>query len=100
MLLRALKARGAGVRRRSREVKASEAVTQRRSADPLDELTARELLALVDEEVERLPAQYDPQMVERALANLLVNAGKHAPDGGRVRVTVEDAFVSMVRRDL
>src|SRR5205814_10454760 len=48
----ALRARKAGARRRHEEAQARAASPGR---DPLDELTARELLAVIDEELNRLP---------------------------------------------
>jgi RNA polymerase sigma factor (sigma-70 family) len=45
-------------RRRKHEGKARQAVASPRQADPLDELTARELLLLLDEEVRRLPKNH------------------------------------------
>ena len=53
----ALRCRRADVRRRQREQQAIGALV-RPSRDPLEELTARELLVLLDEEVQRLPETY------------------------------------------
>jgi RNA polymerase sigma factor (sigma-70 family) len=54
----ALKARSAQARRRSREVALPDLVPADARPDPLSELSARELLAVVDEEVQRLPTAY------------------------------------------
>src|SRR5207253_261625 len=52
----ALKARTAERRRSQRETRAG--TRSNRSAEPADELTARELLAALDEELARLPMDY------------------------------------------
>ena len=54
----ALKARAAAARRRPRQPEALAGDPPDRRPDPLDQLTARELLAVIDEEVRRLPAAY------------------------------------------
>jgi RNA polymerase sigma factor (sigma-70 family) len=54
----ALKARQAEARRLRREAAGARARPAAVPPDPLDELTARELLLVLDEEVERLPAAY------------------------------------------
>jgi RNA polymerase sigma factor (sigma-70 family) len=54
----ALKCRRAEARRRHRETRGFLASVPRPQPDPLDELTARELLWILDEEVRRLPEVY------------------------------------------
>ncbi|CEF49278.1 unnamed protein product [uncultured bacterium] len=54
----ALKARAARTRRRLHETTTSDLAPPDRHADPLAELTARELLTVLDEEVRRLPEVY------------------------------------------
>jgi RNA polymerase sigma factor (sigma-70 family) len=54
----ALKARAAAARRRSRQPEGLAGDPPGRRPDPLDQLTAGELLAVIDEEVRRLPAAY------------------------------------------
>jgi signal transduction histidine kinase len=51
-------------------------------------LAAERRIALVVETPEALPAQVDVEKGERVLLNLLSNAFKFAPDGGRVRVSL------------
>jgi RNA polymerase sigma factor (sigma-70 family) len=51
----ASRARAAGSRQRQHEAPCADLTPSDPHADPLDELTARELLAVVDEEVQRLP---------------------------------------------
>jgi RNA polymerase sigma factor (sigma-70 family) len=51
----ALRCLRADARRRRREARSALAAPPKRPSDPLDELTARELLLALDEEVERLP---------------------------------------------
>jgi RNA polymerase sigma factor (sigma-70 family) len=54
----ALRTRRADLRRLHRETRSTQAARSRVPADPLDELTARELLGVLDEELERLPEVY------------------------------------------
>jgi RNA polymerase sigma factor (sigma-70 family) len=54
----ALQARTAGARRRARAAPAPEGASAGPRLDPLAELTAREALAIVDDEVRRLPNTY------------------------------------------
>jgi RNA polymerase sigma factor (sigma-70 family) len=54
----ALNALRGEIRRRQREARAARPVRPPASRDPLDEMTARELLAALDEEVQRLPEAY------------------------------------------
>jgi RNA polymerase sigma factor (sigma-70 family) len=54
----ALKARTAGQRRRLHETPAPDLTPPDPRPDPLEELTARELLTVLDEEVQRLPEVY------------------------------------------
>jgi RNA polymerase sigma factor (sigma-70 family) len=54
----ALKARSAGVRRRARETSVPDLTPADPHPDPLAELSARELLTILDEEVQRLPEVY------------------------------------------
>ncbi|HYT93842.1 MAG TPA: sigma-70 family RNA polymerase sigma factor, partial [Gemmataceae bacterium] len=54
----ALRCRRADQRRRQHETQAVPPVPVRPPQDPLDDLTARELLAILDEEVQRLPEVY------------------------------------------
>ena len=54
----ALKARAAAARRRPRQPGPLAADPPDRRPEPLDELSARDLLAVIDEEVARLPAGY------------------------------------------
>src|SRR5262249_24383847 len=54
----AARCRRAGVRRRQREARSGRDVPCPTSPDPLDELSARELLLILDEEVQRLPEAY------------------------------------------
>jgi RNA polymerase sigma factor (sigma-70 family) len=54
----AARCRRAEVRRKQREAQSLHQVPERRTADPLDEISARELLLLLDEEVQRLPEVY------------------------------------------
>jgi RNA polymerase sigma factor (sigma-70 family) len=54
----ALKMRGAGVRRRARETSAPDLAPADPHPDPLAELSARELLTILDEEMQRLPDVY------------------------------------------
>jgi RNA polymerase sigma factor (sigma-70 family) len=54
----ALNARRANARRRRHEAQSPLAAPARRQPDPLAELSARELLAVLDEEVARLPEKY------------------------------------------
>jgi RNA polymerase sigma factor (sigma-70 family) len=54
----ALKYRRADVRRREREVRSFQAAPAPAPPDPLDELSVRELLAILDEELQRLPDGY------------------------------------------
>src|SRR5262245_37367799 len=54
----ALKSRRAGTRRRGREMRGSLQAPAPPVPDPLDEITVRELLAIFDEELQRLPEQY------------------------------------------
>src|SRR5262245_17510871 len=51
----ALRCRRAEVRRRCRESRSAQVNTAPSQPDPLDELSARELLAILDEELQRLP---------------------------------------------
>jgi two-component system sensor histidine kinase BaeS len=57
-------------------------------------------LEVVVEVPERLPARGDPDGLAQVLANLLQNAGRYTPPGGRVTVRAErrpaDALVSVV----
>jgi RNA polymerase sigma factor (sigma-70 family) len=54
----ALKARGASLRRRTRETAVPDLAPADPHPDPLAELSARELLTILDEEVQRLPQAY------------------------------------------
>jgi RNA polymerase sigma factor (sigma-70 family) len=63
----ALNARRAGARRRRHEAPGPHAEPAASPADPLDELTARELLALLDEELQRLPEAYRLPLILCAL---------------------------------
>jgi RNA polymerase sigma factor (sigma-70 family) len=54
----ALKCRRAEIRRRERETRNATAVRTSPQPDPLDELSARELLVILDEELRRLPERY------------------------------------------
>jgi RNA polymerase sigma factor (sigma-70 family) len=54
----ALKARGVGIRRRARETAVPDLAPADTRPDPLAELSARELLTILDEEVQRLPKVY------------------------------------------
>jgi RNA polymerase sigma factor (sigma-70 family) len=54
----ALKARTARARQRARETRAVGTAAGRLPGDPLDELTAREVLLILEEEVQRLPEVY------------------------------------------
>ena len=54
----ALKCHRTDTRRQQREVRAVRTASDRQPADPLDELTARELLRILDEEVQRLPEAF------------------------------------------
>jgi RNA polymerase sigma factor (sigma-70 family) len=54
----ALRARRADLRRLHRETRSARVPRQSPPADPLDELTARELLLVLDEELQRLPEAY------------------------------------------
>jgi RNA polymerase sigma factor (sigma-70 family) len=54
----ALRCRRADLRRRAREARARRDRAERPRSDPLDELTARELLRIFDEELRRLPDVY------------------------------------------
>jgi RNA polymerase sigma factor (sigma-70 family) len=54
----ALRARRADLRRRHRETQSVQAARAGAPADPLDELTARELLGVLDEELQDLPEVY------------------------------------------
>jgi RNA polymerase sigma factor (sigma-70 family) len=54
----ALRTRRADHRRRLRETHSAQTARSNAPADPLDELTARELLVVLDEELERLPEVY------------------------------------------
>jgi RNA polymerase sigma factor (sigma-70 family) len=54
----ALKARSAPVAGRGQQLPGGEAAPPSRGRDPLAELTGRELLAILEEEIERLPAAY------------------------------------------
>jgi RNA polymerase sigma factor (sigma-70 family) len=54
----ALTARRADARRRRREARSLGAAPRRRPSDPLEELTARDLLVAVDQELARLPERY------------------------------------------
>jgi len=70
-------------------------------ADRLRELLAKSGNDLLVESAEGIPCDCDAERVEQVLANLLVNASRHAPgvpvsieavrDGGLVVVSVEDA---------
>jgi RNA polymerase sigma factor (sigma-70 family) len=51
----ALRCRRAEVRRREREVRRCRTIPERASPNPLDELTGREMLQVLEEEVQRLP---------------------------------------------
>jgi RNA polymerase sigma factor (sigma-70 family) len=54
----ASRCRRSEVRRRQREARSLREAPGRRALDPLDELSVRELLLLLDEEVQRLPEAY------------------------------------------
>jgi RNA polymerase sigma factor (sigma-70 family) len=54
----ALRTRRADLRRLKRETRFAQVARRKTPVDPLDELTARELLGVLDEELERLPEVY------------------------------------------
>jgi PAS domain S-box-containing protein len=53
-------------------------------AGHFDALAAQRGISYVVEVPERLPAQVDPEKLERVVLNLLSNAFKFVPDGGRI----------------
>ncbi|HEV2147345.1 MAG TPA: ATP-binding protein [Longimicrobiaceae bacterium] len=54
-------------------------------AGHFDALAPQRQISFVVDTPEHLPAQVDPEKLERVLLNLLSNAFKFTPDGGRVR---------------
>ena len=60
----------------------------RRAAGHFDGLAAERGIALVVEAPECVPAELDPEKLERMFLNLLSNAFKFAPSGGTVRCFV------------
>jgi PAS domain S-box-containing protein len=57
-------------------------------AGHFDALAAQRDISYVVETPERLAAQVDPEKLERVVLNLLSNAFKFVPDGGRIRCTL------------
>ncbi len=57
-------------------------------AGHFDALAAQRDISFVVEAPERLAAQVDPEKLERVVLNLLSNAFKFVPDGGRIRCTL------------
>ncbi|MGH7225109.1 MAG: sigma-70 family RNA polymerase sigma factor, partial [Gemmataceae bacterium] len=70
----ALKCRRGEERRRLREAQSVADAAASRQRDPLDELTARELLGIVDEEIQHLPEKYRVPLILCALEGLSVEA--------------------------
>jgi RNA polymerase sigma factor (sigma-70 family) len=93
----ALRCSRADARRRRREVRSLATTTGYAQSDPLDELTARELLQILDEELQRLPEAYRLPLIlcclegrsqEEAAAQLGWTAGsfKGRLERGRARL--------------
>jgi len=58
--------------------------------DYVDDLTARNLTLNLDEEIRNLPPLLaDPQLLQKALDQIIVNAIKFTPDGGTITVSAK-----------
>lgn len=85
--------------------------TERTSIEPLIKMVINELLPIaIDTQVElmydlgehgtELALHIDPDKIERVLMNLMDNALKYSPSGGRITVRLHEAENAMVRVDV
>jgi signal transduction histidine kinase len=72
----------------ARHTEADLAALVRLSADYFASLSSERRISLEVDAPARLPAQVDVEKLQRVLVNLLSNAFKFTPDGGRVRTTL------------
>lgn len=56
---------------------------------PFEVLASERKIAYTVETPERVPAQLDPEKIQRVLTNLLSNAFKYTPPGGKIRCTLQ-----------